>query len=300
MGIWFGLATALSWSIGIFPFTGASKAFGANTVNTVRLLLATIALALITLGFADISAFELLTKPGAGAWLWLGLSGLVGLSLGDFFSFRAFTRLGARNSSVFSTLAPGAALLFTFILHGSIPRWLELCGMLVTLAGVYLLLFMQKKESAEKNMHAGGITDAILAALCQGAGLVFSEMGMHSHHDLTPVHAAFMRMFSGGLILYVFAIASGRLGSIHRIVIKGEKKAQLLLLSGTFFGPVLGNTLAMLAVQQLAAPVAQTVFSLVPIMAIPLSALINKEKINMKMVWPALIAFVGVVILVMT
>jgi drug/metabolite transporter (DMT)-like permease len=54
----------------------------------------------------------------------------------------------------------------------------------------------------------------------------------------------------------------------------------------------------MLAVQELSAPVAQTIFSLVPIMAIPLSALFYGEKIKSNMIWPALLAFFGVVILV--
>jgi drug/metabolite transporter (DMT)-like permease len=87
---------------------------------------------------------------------------------------------------------------------------------------------------------------------------------------------------------------------LHKSVLKGGSKAGSMLLAGTLFGPVLGNTLAMLAVKHLAAPVAQTIFSLVPIMAIPLSAIFNKEKISLNMVWPALIAFLGVVILVIS
>lgn len=300
MGIWFGLATALCWSIGIFPFTEASKALGANTVNTVRLLLASIALGLITIFFHGLTPSELIGIPGAQSWLWLSLSGLLGLSLGDYFSFRAFARLGARNSSVFSTLAPGAALLVAFLLRGSMPRLFEIAGMLVTLGGVYLLLFLQNRDTPAERMDKRGITDAVMAALCQGAGLVFSEIGMEASVELEPVHAAFMRMFSGCIVLYVIAFTTGRLGMLHKSVYRGGSKAGSMLLAGTLFGPVLGNTLAMLAVKHLAAPVAQTIFSLVPIMAIPLSAIFNKEKISLNMVWPALIAFLGVVILVIS
>jgi drug/metabolite transporter (DMT)-like permease len=71
-----------------------------------------------------------------------------------------------------------------------------------------------------------------------------------------------------------------------------------MLLAGTLFGPVLGITLAMQTVKHLDAPIAQTIFSLVPILAIPLARIIYKERITAEMVWPALIAFAGVVILV--
>jgi len=298
MGIWFGLATALSWSIGIFPFTEASKAFGANPVNTIRLMLATLALAIITVFISDLSFESLIMMPGMKAWFWLGLSGLLGLALGDYFSFRAFASLGARNSSVFSTLAPGAALLAAFLIKDTVPRWVELLGMLVTLSGVYLLLFLKGKESQGGKFDLRGIADAVLAALCQGAGLVFSELGIESNAGIDPVHAAFMRMFSGSIILYITALFSGRLGSLHQTVWHGNSKAKLMLISGTVFGPILGNSLAMLAVQELSAPVAQTIFSLVPIMAIPLSALFYSERIKPHMIWPALLAFLGVVILV--
>jgi drug/metabolite transporter (DMT)-like permease len=298
MGIWFGLATALSWSIGIFPFTEATRAFGSNTVNTTRLLLASLALAVITMLGTGIGFEKLFTLPGGSAWLWLGLSGLVGLALGDYYSFNAFARLGPRNSSVFTTLAPGAALLMAFLVKGSLPGYMELLGMAVTLFGVFLLLNLQRRKSGSEPMNKRGIFDAVMAALCQGAGLVLSEIGMERVDTLSPVHAAWIRMFAGTAVLYLLALAGGKIGTIHRSVLQGERKSQLMLLAGTLFGPVLGITLAMQTVKHLDAPIAQTIFSLVPILAIPLARIIYKERITAEMVWPALIAFAGVVILV--
>ena len=45
------------------------------------------------------------------AWLWLGLSGIVALGIGDYFNYRMYVILSPRYGSVLSTLSPAAALL---------------------------------------------------------------------------------------------------------------------------------------------------------------------------------------------
>src|SRR5882757_3903849 len=115
-GILFGLLTVLSWTFCIFPFTQAARRIGSNTLNHFRLLLATLLIGITSL-LLDVKSFgALFTADYLPAWCWLGISGIVGLTLGDYFAFRMYAILGARIGSVLTTLAPAAALVSGVIL----------------------------------------------------------------------------------------------------------------------------------------------------------------------------------------
>jgi drug/metabolite transporter (DMT)-like permease len=70
------------------------------------------------------------------------------------------------------------------------------------------------------------------------------------------------------------------------------------LLLGTFFGPVLGVSFSLLAIQYLEVAAAQTIFALLPIVVLPINFFYYKEKITIQAVFACLIAVLGVFILI--
>lgn len=141
LGLLAALGTLACWTIGTFSFTEASQKAGAIAVNRVRLLLAAIILSLINL----ILGFQ---NAGLNSWLWLSLSGLVGLTIGDHFAFTAYQLMGSSRTSLFATFAPAAALIFGFVLLGEQLNLIGLLGMAVSAAGLLVFLSQQKKEKA--------------------------------------------------------------------------------------------------------------------------------------------------------
>lgn len=301
-GILFGFLTALSWAIGIFPFAEAGKYYGANSINTFRLMLATLLLMAFLLLARGYSLSYLFSFPSPEAWFWLGLSGFVGLSLGDFFSFSAFATMGARNSSIFSTLAPGAAFWLGWILLNEEVNGIGVLGMIITLLGI-LLLHQFKTAATSGSQYqftVKGISNAVLAAVCQGAGLVFAKKGFAAQagQELDPVHATWIRMIIATAVLYAFIIVRNKFIGLHREIGKGPARGLWMIMAGTLFGPVLGVSLSLQTVSLLEAGIAQTLFSVVPVMAIPLAYLFYKEKITWPVLAAALVALSGVVILI--
>ena len=67
---------------------------------------------------------------------------------------------------------------------------------------------------------------------------------------------------------------------------------------GTFFGPVIGVSLSLFTVSILDASVAQTIFSLVPVVTLIISVFITKERISSKAVAGVIVAVSGVLVLV--
>jgi len=68
------------------------------------------------------------------------------------------------------------------------------------------------------------------------------------------------------------------------------------LIVGSIFGPFLGVSFSLMAVQHTKAGIAQTIMSLVPVLIIPPSLLINKEKPKVREIIGALIAVAGVTV----
>jgi len=301
-GVLFGFLTSLSWAIGIFPFAEAGKYFGANSINSFRLMLATILLTLFLVFFKGYSLVYLFEFPEQGAWIWLGLSGVVGLSLGDYFSFRAFTTMGARNSSIFATLAPGAAFFLGWLMLDEKISLIGAGGMVLTIIGILMLQQFKAGITSGSNYSftTAGVTNAVLAAICQGAGLVFAKKGFDYHLESTldPIHATWIRMIMATMILYLLLIVRNKLLGMHREIIKGPVRGIWMILAGTIFGPVLGVSLALQTVSMLDSGVAQTIFSLVPVMAIPLAWWFYQEKISWMIVLSATLALAGVMVMI--
>lgn len=301
------LGTTLSWSIGIFPFTEAARRMGPNAVNHIRLVFAVVFLTIICLLFLPISFSELFTSPQLQHWLWFGASGVIGLALGDYFGFTSFVILGPRIGSIFTTLAPAAALISAFFLIGERINIIGIVGILITIAGVVWLSLNRGGKEPMKDHAIGnvgkGILFAILSAVCQGVGLVLANKGFETqinNTDLPFFQATWIRMIVAAAIMYLITIVRGKFREMTQPVLENRNNGLIFTLAGTLFGPVMGVSLSMLAISLLhnKPSVAQTIFALVPVFVLPLSYLFYKEKITTKSVFAALIAIAGVMVLI--
>jgi len=302
-GVLIALLTTLSWSIGIFPFTEASKRLGTATLNQYRLLLAWIIISILILIFYPISIYGLFGVPHLNHYLFLGLSGVIGFTIGDYFTFSSFKLIGPRLGSLYYTFSPAAALLAGFFLLEQKINFIGVIGIFVTIGGVIWLTLSKKDKavSAEVGFKRDpkGILFGIIGALCQGLGLVFSKLGMDSYSDKLPtLHAVWIRLLFAFGAAFTISVFTGRIKSTAAPVFKNQNNGLPYLVIGTFFGPVLGVTLSLLTIQYLEVAAAQTIFSLLPVMVLPINYFYYKEKITSQAVLGSVIAVLGVFILI--
>jgi drug/metabolite transporter (DMT)-like permease len=299
--------TTISWSFGIFPFTEAARRLGPNPVNHFRLVLAVFFLTIISLLFLPISFEQLFSSPLPQHWLWFGLSGIVGLALGDYFGFTSFAILGPRVGSIFSTLAPAAALFTGYFIIGERINYVGIIGIAITITGVIWLTLSKAAKSLMKDHEHGnkekGILYGILAAVCQGIGVVLANKGFtyqQNGTDLPFFQATWLRMISATAVIYLITIFRGKFVEITKPVLINKNNGIKYTVAGTILGPVIGVSLSMLSISLLhdKPSIAQTIFSLVPIFALPLAWIFYREKITSKSMFGALIAITGVMILI--
>ena len=88
------LVTAVLFTATSVQFTLAGRQVGSLMLNRVRLVFALVWLSLANLAAHLAGGLSLQASPER--WFWLGLSGIVGLVIGDAFLFQAFLWIGPR------------------------------------------------------------------------------------------------------------------------------------------------------------------------------------------------------------
>lgn len=302
-GVLIALVTTLCWSLGIFPFTEASKRIGAGPINQYRLLLAWLIMSGILYFALSISFTQQFSNPQYYHYIFLGASGIVGFTIGDYCSFRSFAILGPKLSSLYMTFAPGSALIFGFFLLGESVNFVGVIGILITIAGVIWLTLSKKDAKAAEQVgferNTTGILLGIAGALCQGIGLVLSKYGMDYYQEKLPtLHAVWIRLLFAFSAAFVLSIVTGRFMQNSKPIFTNKNNGIPYMILGTLLGPIAGVTCSLLAIQKLEVAVAQTIFALLPIVVFPVNLLVYKEKITIQSIFACLTAIFGVILLI--
>ena len=79
--------------------------------------------------------------------------------------------------------------------------------------------------------------------------------------------------------------------------LRGDSKGLFLVAAGAFFGPFLGVTLSLFAIQRVEVGVASTLMSLPPVFLLPISYFIFKERFGWGAVAGTLLTIMGVALL---
>lgn len=283
------IGTALSWTISALCFSLAGSRIGSLAVNVLRMAIAFglfVAWGLIFRGEA------IPLSAGRPAWVWLSLSGLAGFFVGDLCLFRALVLLGPRLAMLVMSVCPPLTALIGWIALGERLTALNLVGMAVTLAGVgwVVLGSREPQGSASHRFTWKGGALAVLGAAGQAAGMVLAKPGLEAAGS--PFAATTIRLIAGLAAFLVFAALAGYLPRV--VAGLRDRRAMAHLTVGAVFGPFLGVTLAMFALERIPAGLAQTFASLSPVMIIPFSAAIYREHISARSVVGALLACAGV------
>ncbi len=79
----------------------------------------------------------------------MGLSGIVGLGVGDLGLFAAYVAIGPRRAVLMMASSPIFAAIGAYLMMGeSVPLW-SLLGVAVTLAGIVVVLLEREEKAAD-------------------------------------------------------------------------------------------------------------------------------------------------------
>lgn len=284
--------TSITYAVNSTLFTLSGRKVGAMVTNRVRLAAACLFLGA---GVWISSGIPWPVDAGWDRWFWLGLSGIVGLVIGDAFLFQAFVWIGPRLSMLMMSLAPIIAALTAWIFLGESLSALQIAGIFLTLLGVSWVILEKNQKSGKKpENYLRGILFGLGAAAGQGLGLVLAKPGLTDSYS--PLAANFIRMFTAFLMIWLAALIGGKIKSTIREV-RLNRGALLLILGGAFSGPFIGVSLSLFALQNTSVGVASTLMSLPPIFLLPVEYYFFKQRIGWGSILGTGLALAGVAVL---
>jgi len=137
-----------------------------------------------------------------------------------------------------------------------------------------------------------GLIYAFIGALGQAFGLVLSKFGMGSYD---PFAATQIRIIAAIICFSIVITISRNWGKVF--VAFKDMRAMKYISIGSLFGPFIGVSLSLLAVQHASTGIVSTITSITPILLIPVSILVFKEKVFPREVLGAIITLVGISLL---
>ena len=296
--------TSCFWTASSLLFTSAGRRFGSFGVNAYRSL---IAIGLLLCAHIVLLG-TLLPLASSGQWFWLGLSGIVGLGIGDFGLFAAYVTIGPRRSVLIQASSPIFASLGAYFMLGEPLSQMAILGIAVTLSGIIVVILEREETSEEKLEEQSaatkrktiGVLFGLISAMGQGFGLVLSRKGMYLDTSvaMNPVSVALIRMMLAVVFVWICALFAGKLPTLRQAA--KDKQGMKYTAAGAIVGPFVGMTLSMVAVADTQPGIAQTLMSLMPIFIIPVIWIIYRERTSWRGILGAVVAVIGVAILFLT
>lgn len=296
------LLSAVSCTATALYASEASERLGTMAVNVIRLALAALFLSivlLVTTGspvpmYADMKT-----------WIFLLLSALIGYVFGDYCLFNSYLIIGPKIGQLFMTLSPPVAAITGWIILGETMTWKSVAAMAVTIAGIAIsILSKDEGRQVRFSIPIKGILLGTGAGVGQGIGLVLSKVGMQYYETAIPADAP---EIMSAMMPFASTLIRGTAGCIGFLIImllqkdmktlsKGlkDKTGMKYALMTTLTGPVLGVSLALMAVNHTDTGIASTLMALTPVLIILPYSLIYRKKVTPKEITGVLVSMTGV------
>lgn len=228
--------------------------------------------------------------------MWLSLSGVIGLAIGDDLLFHAYVLVGPALSMLVFALAPVLTSLMGFTLLGEALTVTEWIGIAVTMSGIGWVVTERKRGPIATNRqdYVKGLLFALGGAWGQALGLITAKTGLS---QISPQSGNVIRLLAATVAAWVFTALAGSLPRTLRSLSRDRRAAGYALL-GALLGPFAGVWLSLVAIERAPVGVASTLMSLSPIVLLPIARVVFAEPITFRALAGTLVTLSGVWMLV--
>jgi drug/metabolite transporter (DMT)-like permease len=295
------LLTSLLFAISAICGYRAAKQIGGVEANFWRIAMATILLAAWAFTFGH---------QFAGAPGWFMLSGFFGIGLGDTAYFQALPRLGSRRTFLItqSLNAPFAALIEWQWLGTRLHLAQVLC-VIVTLTGVAIAMAPDDHLKITPRDWKIGVVASVLGSLFGAIGAVIIRKGYAAvaaaQLSVDAGTTGYQRMLGGILVPAIVMLAvkwppgrpAGALleGRIWQVSGGRLRLVWPWVLANALAGQTLGVTCMQWALKTTPAAIVAAIIATSPLLLLPMTRVVEGEKIGLRALSGALVAVGGVI-----
>lgn len=300
--------TAICWTLSAIFFEKATRRIGVIAVNFFKVVFAFVFLAISA---TILRGMPLPLDAPPRAWLFLSLSGLIGFVITDIFLFTAYKTIGSRMATLFLAISPPMTAVLGYIFLGEAMGARSVLGMLIVAGGIVMAVLGRRDaksairaiDTAMSGSAPGtaatkaalaarddkrGYLFAFLSSIGQSIGMIFSKYGLGTYN---PISGTQIRVIAGivgfAAVSLVWDRGVGLRTGLH------DREGMKSTFAGSIFGPFLGVSLSLFAIQRTFAGVVSTLIGLTPILIIPPAIIFFKQKVRLPEILGALIAVAG-------
>ena len=280
------LLSACSWALGAILWRRLGEQLSSYSMNLGKTVLGSLYLGLFLLliGYQPVDM---------RSFVFLALSGIIGITIGDTFFFLALMQLGPRRASLMGALNPVAIAVAAAVSLGERPTPGAWLGIAATACGVGWVLWERAPvASGGAENRSRGISYGLLSVLCTAGAVLLAKVGVAS---VPTVHATWLRLMAGSAGLAFWGASRSELGEWVAPFRRGELLAKVaavvvVVVAGGFW-------LSLVALKHIDASIAGPLNATGPLFILPMSILLMKEKLSRRAVLGTVIAVGGVALI---
>ncbi len=279
------LLSACSWALGAILWSKLGERLSSYSMNLAKTVFGTIILGVVLL-------FVGIETVSARSVVFLALSGILGIAIGDTFFFLALMELGPRRASLMGALNPVAIAVSAAALLGERPTPVAWAGIAATTFGVGWVLWERSSTDPGPGSGSSGVRFGLLSVLCTAGAVLLAKVGVAS---VPTVHATWIRLLAGSAGLALWGASRSELGGWVDPFRRGTLLAKAaVVVVVVVFG---GFWLSLVALKHIDASIAGTLNATGPLFILPMSVLLMKEKLSLRAVLGTGIAVGGVALI---
>ena len=237
------------------------------------------------------------------------VSGFFGIGLGDTGFFQALPRLGSRRTVLLTQcIIPLFAILIEWLRLGTILTRNELLCVVIILAGVSIALAPSDHAKIPAGQMGLGVFFALFGAFCGALGAVYNRKAFFVAHlageHPDPGTANYQRVIGGVLVPAIILLsAKWQTARAHGGVLEektmrvSREKWQRLwpsVVGNSLAGQTLGVSCMQWAFERTPAGIVLAVTAMTPVILLPMTRIVDGEKIGIRSLTGAIIAVAGV------
>ena len=279
-------------------FTTAGRRLGVTAVNLLRLPSATLCLGLTHRALTGTWWPAGLALPDQ---LWLVLSGVVGLAIGDSALFKAFTLIGPRRSMTMMALAPVFTVIVAWSVLGEHLGLWALAGIVLIIGGVVTANAGRTAAGSgtfsviERPVFRLGILLGLVGSAGQGLGSVLAKMGMTGattgSAGVDPLGATLIRLAGATFVYWVAVLPRLDRRAFGKRL--RDRRGLGALAIAVLMGPFISVWISQIAIRNTEAGVAQVLLGMVPIFVVVPAWLVYRDRPTVLSVMGILAAVAG-------
>jgi drug/metabolite transporter (DMT)-like permease len=279
------LVSASAWAFGSILFRRLGDEVSPLGMNLGKGIIGILCLGIVIL----LTGIKPISSP---AFLLLGISGLLGIALGDTFFFKALIQLGPRLTILLGTLGPVFTVILAVFFLRERPSILVWMGIPLIIGGTTWVLWERTPLEKLKANWTHGIKYALLSALCMSLGIIFAKIGVAS---CSTLQATLIRFLWSVIGLTLWGCVTGELKNwlipfINPRLLKLIFFTVLIVIFGGFW-------LFLVALKYIDASIAAILNSTTPLFILPMAVFLLKEKISLRAILGAILAVGGIALI---